>query len=437
MSFQQGLSGLSAASRNLDVIGNNIANSDTIGAKSIRAEFADLYASALNRENNDNRGGVGIGVQVVGTAQDFSQGNIKTTTNPLDLAISGGGFFQVARSDGSTAYTRNGEFKLDKSGYVVTSGNENLMGFKYDTQGRVVTTAEKLQVQSSGQVGGTTTSTAGVRVNLDAKSAPFVPATGGTAFDQNVATAMTVYDSLGTSSPMRVYFTKGANPNEWHVNAHVGLGTVTDANTPRIGTLNFNPATGALSGATDGTGAALTDYKLKVNIPAPAGSVANPAAVPPVFADANGVLVTEALVDFASSSQHSTSFVVNELSQNGFASGEFTGLAVAADGTIKAKYSNGREDKVGQVMLASFTNPQGLSQLGGNLWSETVKSGQATRGSPGSGSLGSIQAAALEQSNVDLTAELVNMMVVQRSYQANVQTIKTQDQVITSLINMR
>ena len=407
MSFQQGLSGLNAASKNLDVIGNNVANANTIGFKGGSAEFADVFASSIAGATT----AVGIGTSITSVNTTFTQGNINITNNPLDMAINGQGFFRMNTGNGAIAYSRNGQFSLDKDGYVVNSSGDNLTGYMANTQG-VVDTASFANLRiSSAEVPASATTSGEVQANFDSRKSALLPA----GFDLNDpstyhnATSLSVFDSQGNSHTLSLYFMKTA-ANSWQVFA-AGDGTQIGAGA--AGTLAFN---------TDGTlDTVASTFPSAINVPATLG------AIGPIPVN----------VDFTGATQFGADFSVNQLTQDGFTSGRLAGFNVGADGTIVSRYSNGQTRSQGQVTLANFNNPGGLKQLGSNLWVETAASGQPLPGAPGSSNLGVLQAGALEDSNVDLTAELVDMITAQRVYQANAQSIKTQDAVLQTLVNMR
>ena len=426
MSFQTGLSGLNAASRNLDVIGNNIANANTIGNKSSRAEFSAMVSSALGSATS---GGSGIGVEIATTAQMFTQGNISTTGNNLDVAINGSGFFQLLQTDGSPAYTRDGSFKLDREGFIKTNTGANLMGFPTDITGNSISASiQRLQLPTSAPIGAKATTTINAEFNLDARArGPIATAAAGLPPVPRSAygTSLNVYDAQGVASPVNFYFVKTNNANEWNV-----FDTLNTAVTTPVTSITFNGS--GIPAAATGTIASGTNAgKLGVTLASPTTfASANPN-------DADGRLNGPLDIVLTGVTQFGTPFSVANLAQDGYTAGELTGLNIGDDGVITARYSNGQTQAAGQLALADFRNIQGLSPLGGNAWAATQESGIPVQGSPGVGKLGNLRSGALEESNVDLTAELVNMMTAQRAYQANAQTIKTQDQVLSTLVNLR
>ncbi|HEU0186825.1 MAG TPA: flagellar hook protein FlgE [Gallionellaceae bacterium] len=422
MGFQQGLSGLNAAAKNLDVIGNNVANANTAGFKGSQAQFADVYASA---QGGSTGSAVGIGVKVATIAQQFGQGNITSTGNPLDIAISGQGFFEM-NNNGAISYTRNGQFQMDANGFIVNSQGHKLSGYPVNPLTGLISTgsAGPLQLPTAAIPPlPTTTSKAGV--NLDSRStvpttAVFNP-TDPTSY--NSSTAMTVYDSLGNTHVATMYFVKTAAANTWAVHLTVDNlapngAAPTSANTLES-TMTFS-STGLLASTVPAT--------------VPLGTV----TVTGGITYTNGSTTPQPMtIDFAASTQFGAPFGVNQLTQNGYTSGQLNGFSTSSDGTIVGRYTNGQSQPLGQVLLVNFANAQGLQPLGNNEWSSTSTSGQPLVGVPGTSSLGILQSGATEDSNVDLTAELVNMITAQRVYQANAQTIKTQDQVMQTITNLR
>lgn len=426
MGFQQGLSGVGAAAKQLDVIGNNVANSSTVGFKQSRAEFADMFASSYYGVSAVQNG---IGATVQAVAQQMNQGNINITNNQMDLAISGNGFFITQTTNGQ-AYTRNGQFQVDKDGYIVNNGDK-LMGWGVVPDSNPAKMREgELQtlkvntdmIQPVASDGGTTPiKMVRLTTNLDSRQTvpPSFMVSDATTY--NHSTSATLYDSLGNPLTLTTYYRKKAS-NEWEVYARI--------NNPNMPASTSNPtmlgsAPQSLSFNSDGT----------LNTPS-SGTLAFGSYTS--IAGAKPLAVT---LDIGSgksgTTQFGNTFAVNELSQVGYASAALTGLQVDKTGVIKARYSNGQTKDIGQVVLANFKNSQGLQSVGSNRWMETLASGSPTLNNPGSTNVGLVQSGALEDSNVDLTYELVNMITAQRYYQANAQTIKVQDAVMQTLINLR
>ena len=419
MSFQQGVSGLNAAGRNLDVIGNNVANASTVGAKSSRAEFADIYA----RTSSGSSGSAGLGVSVGSVAQQFSQGTISSSTNVLDVAINGAGFFQIQDANGSIMYTRNGQFRVDRDGFVSNSKGEKLVGIPVAYQaGQIPGKAQPLQLPTAGTAP-KVTSKITLEINLDARSKIFDPATTPVIFSDastyNNSTSLNVYDSKGQSVAMTYFFQK-TGPDAWSV---YGAANGEPLNPDGAG----KPQTITLvTFAGDGRAPLIPADVLSIDIPS---------------TGAGSAVVTQPIVgvalDMTRLTQFGAPFGPTALSQDGFTAGRLDSIAISDDGTVMASYSSGQSSAIARLELANFRNNQGLKPLGGNGWAATFESGEPVLGTPGGGNLGLLQSNALEDSNVDLTNELVNMMVAQRIYQANAQTIKTQDSVLQTLVNLR
>jgi flagellar hook protein FlgE len=417
MSFQQGLSGLNASSKNLEVIGNNVANANTIGAKSSRAEFGDMYASAINGTS------IGIGVNLQAVTQQFTQGNITTTDSPLDLAINGNGFFEV--SNGSqTLYTRNGQFQADKDGYLTTNTGLKLVGYPASKDGTIQPGAAVPLQLPTGGVDPNPTSGITVEMNLDSRKATTLPATAPqidftNAKTYNDATSVTVFDAKGQDVALTYYFQKSAT-DTWNVYATANGASVNvdgAGNPLPITTINFPPDGGTPT--------------------SPVGTVAFDVPSTTNAAGAATLPITGIALNLTGATQFGSGFGVTNMTQDGYAAGLLTGVTVEKSGIVMATYSNGQAKAAGQLELATFRNPQGLTPLGGNMWARSYASGDPTVGAPSTGNIGALQAGALEESNTDLTGELVDMITAQRVYQANAQTIKTQDQVLQTLVNLR
>jgi len=404
MSFQQGLSGLNAAAKNLDAIGNNVANASTVGFKQSQAQFADVYASSLTGAGGSS---IGIGTQLAAVVQQFTQGNISTTNNPLDIAINGGGFFRMD-NNGEINYQRNGQFQLDRLGYIVSASGAKLTGYTADANGVLSTGAPAPININAADLEPQMTTKVNAKLNLSSSKPP-LPAAGFNMNDPltfHDSTAVTVYDSLGNEHTLATYYVKTA-ANTWEVFSSTNSDP---ASVTTLGTITF-----------DEYGAMLTGMPLSLPVTVTTG------AASPFTID----------FDYTGSTQFGSGFSINTQNQDGYTSGRLAGFAIGSDGIILGRYTNGKSATLGQVVLASFANPNGLQPLGNNMWAETSTSGAPLVGTPDSGSLGVLQSKAVEDSNVDLTAELVNMITAQRVYQANAQTIKTQDAVMQTLVNLR
>ena len=568
MSFQQGLSGLNASAKHLDAIGNNVANANTVGFKQSQVQFADMFAASLTGSGVVQ---IGTGTKVAAVAQQFTQGNITNTSNPLDTAISGNGFFRLTDLVGAVTYSRNGQFQVDKNGFLVNNQGHQVSGYLPNAAGTIVASAPlPLQINAT-DLKPNPTVNAVVGANLDSRSAvplsPVFSAADPTSY--NNSTSLTVYDSLGANHVGSLYFQRQpvapttvaailpapstnvtvasaaglavgntitipgagvagpattmpaatvigatsvtvASALGLAVGSNITLGTGATLNAPATITgivgnvLTFAPATtvatiigdpvtstSALTATITGiagnvltftpatTTASLAGAAIASNAPSPnwkafltVDGVAVAGAATPELAtlrfDALGKLAstipvsapigkvtsaalfplsttvspTQALsFDFGSpaagTSQYGGNFGVNTLTQDGYASGRLNSVSTNTDGTILGRYSNGQSRAMGQILLANFTSTHGLQPVGNNEWVETSASGGPLVGVPGSSSLGLLQSSATEDSNVDLTAELVNMITAQRVYQANAQTIKTQDQLLQTIVSLR
>lgn len=420
MGFQQGLSGLNASSKNLEVIGNNVANANTFGAKASRAEFADMYAAAMNGSGANN---IGIGVNLAAVTQQFTQGSITTTESSLDVAINGAGFFQLS-DNGTTVYSRNGQFQVNKDGYIVSNGGLKLMGYKADGTGTIQPgQAVPLQLPTAG-IDPAATKNITLEMNLDSRAATTLPATTPQinltdAKTYNNATSLTVYDAKGQDVALTYYFQK-AGTDQWNVY------------------VTANGTSLAVDGAGDPAPVTTMQFPTNGGNPtAPVGAVTLDIPATTNAAGAQTLAIPGVQLDLTNATQYGAGFGVTDLKQDGYAPGQLSGLSIEDNGIVMATYSNGQSKPAGQMELANFRNTQGLKPLGGNNWARSYESGDPILGTPSEGNMGVLQSGALEESNVDLTAELVNMMTAQRTYQANAQTIKTQDQVLQTLVNLR
>lgn len=408
MPFRIALSGLNAASADLRVIGNNIANASTTGFKKSRTEFADIYpASNLGTARN----AIGSGVKVAAVSQQFTQGNVSFTNNNLDLAISGQGFFRLD-DNGVTVYSRAGAFGVDRNGYVVNTQNQRLTAYAADANGNITGAIAPLQL-STADLAPRETDQVALLANLDSRTGT-LPAAG---FDPNNpatyhhSTSFTAYDSLGNPRLTSLYFVH-TGAGAWSMFTTVD-GNLVDADAGNAGNdrlLTF-----------DGSGQLTSPLQVTTGIVPAAG----------------GAAAFDMTIDLGGTTQYGSSFAVNTLTQDGYTTGRLSGVDIGDTGIVQARYTNGQSRTLGQVVLANFSNPQGLQQLGDTSWAETFDSGAALVGAPGTSSLGLIQSGALEGSNVDLTEQLVNMITAQRNFQANAQVITTADAITQTIINIR
>ena len=406
MPFNIALSGLNAAAADLKVTGNNIANASTVGYKQSRAEFADVYSQSYG---GISKTAIGGGVRLEAVTQQFSQGNIDFTGNNLDLAISGQGFF-VLSDRGAPVYSRAGAFQVDRDGFVVNSQGQRLQVFPaLDPAGNSFNTGSPsdLQLSTADAPPSATTSVTGI-FNLDADATIL----GAGAIDPTLpssysySSTLTVYDSLGAPHTATTYFRRTGNLT-WDSRMVVDGDA---AQTPAVQTLTFDSAGNLTTGMPVSYGA---------------------------YTPTNGANALNMTYDFSGTSQYGGGFGVNALTQDGYTSGRLTSIEVNDNGVVAARYTNGQAVALGKVALANFANPQGLQQLGDNAWGETYSSGPVQVGEPGTSSLGLLQAGGLEQSNVDISEQLVNLITAQRNYQANAQVITTADTVTQTIINIR
>ncbi|MHB1230069.1 MAG: flagellar hook protein FlgE [Halothiobacillus sp. 20-54-6] len=417
MSFNTSITGLNAAQKDLDVTSNNIANANSTGFKSSRAQFGDIYAVSAY---GNSKTATGQGVLTEAVQQQFTQGSLQFTNNSLDLAISGQGFFafQPTIDSQESVYSRAGALGVNKDGFIVNTAGQFLKALPVSVNGTLqstsLTSAKPIQLPvAAGAPKATTTVTQSFNLPASA-TAPVV------AFNTTQATpdpasytqanSQQVYDSLGNTHTMSSYYVKTANPNEWNVYYQV------DTQTPIQGpsTLTFDangklptapaPFTVSATSASLGTGAA----PLAINV------------------------TTQ-----PDSTQYNAPFNMASQSQDGNTTGQLTGVSVGSNGLIQASYSNGQSVALGMVALVNFSDPQALKQVGSNSWKQTVDSGEPLAGQPGTGTFGAIQGGALEQSNVDLTTQLVNMIVAQRNFQANAQAIQTDKTATDAVMQIR
>ncbi|MGA7510122.1 MAG: flagellar hook protein FlgE [Erwinia billingiae] len=414
MAFSQAVSGLNAASSNLDVIGNNIANSATVGFKSATVSFADMFADSK----------VGLGVKVAAVTQDFNDGTTTSTSRGLDVAISQSGFFRMTDTSGAVYYSRNGQFTLDANRNIVNADGLQLTGYPATGTPPTVQTGANpvaLNVPTTAMSAKATTAAALV-ANLN--STDSTPTKDWTTTNTDLSNidvdtynskaTMTTYDSLGNEHNINLYYVKTGD-NSWKMY-------------PVDGTTGQSAAGAGANG--DGS------YDVTFNS---SGQMTSPTAtVQLATATLNGSAAGTFNLNLAGSQQQNTgTSTFGNPTQDGYKPGDLTSYQINNDGTVVGTYSNEQTQTLGQIALANFANPEGLKSEGNNVWSATNSSGQALVGLAGTGNLGTLTAGALESSNVDLSKELVNMIVAQRNYQSNAQTIKTQDQILNTLVNLR
>ena len=404
MSFSQAVSGLNAASAGLDSIGNNIANSATNGFKGATTSFADMFAGS----------GVGLGVNVAAVTQNFKDGSITRTDRPTDVAISGNGFFRVQDANGDIYYSRDGQFIRDKSGNLVNNQGMIVTGYpaSVDNKGNVTIQSggvpEALNIPTD-MMDAKASDMAKLTINLNSEDNPktFDPDNPDIPGSYNFSTTMTAFDSQGNTHEISVYFVK-TDDNKWTAYAK----DANDKKAVKLGDMTF-----------DGNG--------RLSTPADA-------KFPFDYKGLNGANNGTLQVDLNNTRQQKVSeSSVSAIDVNGYPAGEYTNFKIEDNGLIVANYSNQQKRVVGQVALSAFANPNGLVSQGGNVWASSNASGNPINGVPGVGQFGNLTSGALESSNVDMSQELINMIVMQRNYQSNAQTIKTQDQMLQTMVNLR
>lgn len=407
MPFNIALSGLNAASNDLKVTGNNIANAGTTGFKSSRTLFADVYATAFGASNST----AGGGVRVAQVQQQFTQGAVEFTGNSLDLAVNGDGFFMLS-DGGAPVYSRAGAFQLDKDGFVINPNQQRLQVFPaLDPAGNNFNTASPADLQLlTGEGPPRATVNVDAALNLQADTT----ALGAGAIDPadptsySWSTTVTTYDSLGSSHQATLYFRKTA-ANAWDMASYM------DGNPLSAG---GNPSTAVTFNADGSLNAGGT-------------------AVYDAYDPGNGAAPINLTLDLAGTTQFGAAFTTSSLTQDGFATGRLAGIQIDDTGVVSARFTNGQFQALGKVALARFANPLGLQQLGDNTWGAGFGAGAVQLGEAGAGSFGLVQSGGLESSNVDIAEQLVNLITAQRNYQANAQVISTADTVTQTIINLR
>ncbi len=434
--FFSATSGINATSRALSEIGNNIANAQTIGFKTRTVSFGDLFGASIGVGGTTSALVEGRGVRVLGVDPSFTQGSLQTTSNALDLAIDGDGFFQVTDASGNPFFSRAGQFNVDNSGNIVSPAGFRLQGFQVDTSGNVTGAIGDMVLTTLQQIG-TATTDVDMSGNVNATEPIIAPTTTQLLADPSnssnsqFSTGVRVYDSLGVGHDVTVYFAKTAN-NTWQYNVIAANTEVT------VAAANENTTTGNALVAQgtltfDSSGLLLTESD-------PAGhaiSFNNGSTAPQTIVfDFGTSITTDGGTGTDGMLQQGAASVLLTLAQNGFSNGTLTNTSIAEDGLITGRFSNGTTQNLGQVILARFINPDGLQPLGRNLFIESGDSGTPLVGVPGSGTFGKVTASTLEASNVDLGDELVNMIIMQRGFQANSRIITTTNDLLGELVNL-
>jgi flagellar hook protein FlgE len=452
MSFSQALSGLRSQGENIRVISNNIANSQTVGFKGSRTAFADIFAGCTGCGAQ-----AGLGVRVVDIQQDFSAGALENTGRGLDLAISGQGFFRMEKTNGEIVYSRNGQFNQDANGYLVNATGQFLTGFGLTDPAdpfsalaaggapqRIQITQDALGPNATTQADAIYNLNSSTVVGQDLQTAdiltdPTTPATTA-PISYHYSSSFTAFDSLGNERIVTIYYEKTGN-NTWEATVTLDgfksgwngtaidfqLNFTSDGVLDATAITNNNNANGGVAAApTVGT---LADGQVGLTF-----TVADP--VTATTYDLGGAATLAFDLDLAGTTQFNSGSIQNSLTQDGFAPGSLIGIEIEDDGTVMRIFSNEERRAAGQIVLANFINPEGLSPDGDNAWREARASGQPNIGVAGTGVLGTIEGQTLESSNVDLATELVNMIVSQRAYQANSTSISTQDELLQTIINL-
>ena len=421
MSFYTSLSGLQAAQTDMGTISHNLANVATNGFKKSRSEFSDVMASNFT---TDPRHMVGMGVVLQQNRQQFGEGNLRSSTSSLDLAISGDGFFAVKTPGGAgnLSYTRNGAFQVDPATHNVTDSQGNaLQAYPVDAQGNVTASGvDGLVNITIPEVSGVPIATSQVKLGVNLATAATAPAAAfnpGNAATYNTATSTKIYDAAGNAMTMTNYYVRNPAADAadgttgWSVYSYLGDQQLTTGGATTPTTVTFD-ATGALT--------------------APTQAVAFDSVTP------LGSGVAQSLsLDLAGSTSRATTFSVASRSQDGVSVGEFSGVSIDESGLISASFTNGETRALGKVAIANFTDPTGLRQTGGTYWEATGLSGGVKMGSANQGGLGKLMSSTIEGSNVDITEELVNLIAAQRNFQANAKALDTASQISQTIFNIQ
>ncbi len=415
-----GVSGLAKHGTAMEIIGNNIANSNTVGYKASRTIFSDLLSANIVGSGGDSQVGRGVGLSSINSV--FSQGSFESTESKTDLAIEGHGFFMVRDPTGGTIdYSRAGAFAFDSVGNLVNQEGYHVQGYSLNEDGNPVGSVTDIKIDTLSPSPARSTTNVTLSTNLNGNAAyvgPFDPANAETT--SNYVASIQIFDSLGNPHLVINYFTKldpATNPMEWEQHTMIDggelvggtAGTLVEIGTSTM-TFDFNGSL-VTSPATSVTTAGVLDWL-------------------------NNADPTQQVTFEMNTTQHASESVVLSMDQDGFAMGMLKQTDIDDGGNIIGSYSNGQNIKLARITLAKFSNPQGLVKIGHNMYASTTDSGSAVVGTPGSG-VGRINTNSLEQSNVDLAQEFVKMITTQRGFQANSKIITTSDEMLQELINLK
>lgn len=421
-----GVSGINANGNAMNIIGDNIANVNTVGFKSSRAIFADLLSAEIGGTK------IGLGSRLASSNRLFVQGGVETTSSPTDIAVQGRGLFMLKDSQGITYYSRAGEFTVDKNGNLTNPAGLVVQGIALDASGAPTSGVTDVVI-SQAVVSPSATDTVGIVVNLDATKTtptPAIPADAagteaipGTWFAaSNFSTVVTIYDSLGQAHDLNVLFRKTATANQW---AYRVVANADEVSGGTAGDLRqINAAGGLLAFKTDGTLDTATSNITNIG--------------PVTWADgAAAQTITAAKILFTDSSQFALPSAVSEITQNGTPSGVLKNISVGTDGVITGQFSSGAVQPLFRISLADFPALEGLKHVGNSLFLQSPDSGQALVGSPGDGGFGTVLSGALELSTVDLATEFVKMVTTQRGFQASSRIITVTDTLLEEVSNLK
>jgi len=441
-SMLSGVSGLRAHQTRMDVIGNNVANVNTVGFKAGRVTFQELFSQtikgAVAPDSASGRGGtnpmqVGLGTSVGSIDTIMTRGSLQTTDNPFDLSIEGEGFFICKGSNSDTfMFTRAGNFGRDELGNLVTGGGLNVYGwqeytqqpdgtYKFNTEADIV----PLNILNKRMIQAKATSNVAIAGNLNASEPPLTYSLNATNYKDEAQFSMplTVYDSLGNKYEITVYFAKrtvsgGANPvTTWSYY----IPDNPDTNNPPVFTVSGNTGT--------------IDFDSKGQFISTSSSIPDLIINPGNDVGSEPITIT---LDFSNITSYSAASSVKPTNIDGYPTGSLVTFNIGSDGVIMGIYSNGQQQPLGMIALASFENPAGLQKVGNNLYIVTPNSGNFEKGvKPGSEGVGTLCPGTLEMSNVDLSQEFTNMIITQRGFQANSRIITTSDEMLQELVNLK